>query len=113
MWSVRHHKILPPEIQKFVMASNFGYIFDSHIYGTGDQKIFFFGKWFFSDKSNIIPKNGENLIWSVYKSSNFAWFLQTVALSLALIGYCYACFLWETTDEFCLNFKVPMCNLKY
>ena len=27
-----------------------------------------------------IPKKKENLSWSVYKSSNFGWFLQTVAL---------------------------------
>ena len=54
------------------MAINFGDIFGSHISGTGGQKIFFFGKWFYSDKSNIILKNEENLSRSVHKSFNFA-----------------------------------------
>ena len=40
MWSVEHDKILSPEIQKIVMASNFGDIFGSHISGTGGQKKF-------------------------------------------------------------------------
>ena len=52
------------------MASNFGDIFGSHISGTGGQKKFFFGKWFYSDKSNI-SKTEENLSWSLYKSFNF------------------------------------------
>ena len=62
------------------MAPNFGDIFDSYISSNGGQNFFFFGIWFFSDKSNIIPKNEETLSWPAYKNSNFAWFLQTVAL---------------------------------
>ena len=67
-----HNKILSPEIQKIPMASNFGDNFGSHISSTGGQKKFFFGKWFLSDKSNIIPKNEENSSWSACKRSNFA-----------------------------------------
>ena len=78
MWSVGHDKILSPEIQKIVMVSNLGDVFGSHISGTGIQKKSFR----FSDKSNIIPKNEENLSHSVHKSSNFAWLLQTVALNM-------------------------------
>ena len=39
----------------------------------------FFGKWFYIDKSYILPKNKENLSQLVYRSSNFAWFLKAVA----------------------------------
>ena len=53
MWSVGHHKILFPEIQKIVLASNFEDIFGSHISGIGGQN--FLWKLFFSEKSNI-PK---------------------------------------------------------
>ena len=38
------------------MVSIFEDIFGRHISGTGGQINFFFGKWFYSDKSSI-PKN--------------------------------------------------------
>ena len=53
------------------MVSIFEDIFGRHISSTGGQINFFFGKWFYSDKSNI-PKNEKNLSWREYKSSNFA-----------------------------------------
>ena len=52
-------------MQKNFMVSIFEDIFGRHISGTGGQINFFFGKWFYSDKSSI-PKNekkfelGEN-----------------------------------------------------
>ena len=58
-------------MQKNFMVSIFEDIFGRHISGTGGQINFFFGKWFYSDKSNI-PKNEKNLSWREYKSSNFA-----------------------------------------
>ena len=85
MWSIGHHKIFSLEIQKIVMVSNFWVILGSHISGTGGQKNFFFAKWCFSNKSNIIPQTEENLRQSVYKSFNFAWFLKTVALKIKLL----------------------------
>ena len=80
MLSVGHHMTLLPKIQKIVMASNFRDIFGSHICGTSGNKKFFKKNFFFWQKQHI-TKNEENLSRPVYKSSNFAWFLQAVALN--------------------------------
>ena len=97
MWSVEHDKI-SPEIQKIVMASNFGDIFGSHISGTGGQKRNFFGKWFYSDKSNL-SKTEENLSWSLYKSFNFTGFLQTVALNIYVLFYSFLLVILNTEKQ--------------
>ena len=54
MWSVGHHKILFPEIQKIVLASNFEDIFGSHISGIGGQKKIFFGNCFSLKKATYL-----------------------------------------------------------
>ena len=66
LWSVGHHKILSPEIQK-------SYFWQPYFPYWWSKKIFF-GKWCFSNKNNI-PQNEENMSWSVWKNFQFCLIL--------------------------------------
>ena len=53
MWSVGHQKILSPQIQKIVLASNFGDIFGSYIPGSGQVISILMSFFLFSFKKEL------------------------------------------------------------